>query len=260
VRGSLFEHVGQRAGDRVTKESGQLLKVRLAGDAVLAKAGSMVAFEGQVGFAWQSSGASRVVQQAVTGETIRLMRCDGWGDVYLADTAAAIHVVHLDGDGLVVNAPNILAFDPALAWDVGILRNVGGATGTVSNITLRGTGWVCLTTSGPPVQLDITAATPWRADVDAVVAWTLGLRASFEAPVRTSPWMRRSSGEGWRMSFEGYQGFVVVQPSELGGFATARKREAGSLANRLGARQGSGLHGGGFGGGSGSAPPFPPAR
>jgi uncharacterized protein (AIM24 family) len=247
VRGSIFEYVAQRTPQVLTKESGQLLRVRLEGGVVVAKAGSMVAFEGDVRFAWQPTGANRLAQQLATGETVRLMRCEGHGDVYLADAAAAVNVVHLDNEGLVVNAPNVLAFDPGLHWEVGVMRNVGGATGTVYNLVLRGSGWVGLTSSGPAIQLDVTPQTLWHADVDAVVAWTLGLRASFEAPVRTAPYLRRSSGEGWRMSFEGLQGVVIVQPSELGGFAAAGKR-AGVLRG-LHDRQPGGVHGGGFGGG-----------
>ena len=248
MRGSVFEHVEVQGGDKFQKQNGKMLKATLNGDEIITKTGAMVAFQGDVKFDRQGGGLARFAKQLATGESIKVMRCHGRGEVFFADAAADIHLLYLENDGLVVNSPNLLAFDSGLNWDIGVMRNVGGATGTVYNVTLQGSGWVCVTTSGTPMMLSINMQSQCYADVDAVVAWTLGMRVSFEAPVTTSPYVQRKSGEGWQMSFEGQQGYVVIQPSEIGGFATVGVKEAMGLLRSAHGRQSSGLHGGGFGG------------
>jgi uncharacterized protein (AIM24 family) len=249
MRGSVFENVEVQGGDKFQKQNSKMLKVTLNGDEVITKTGAMVAYQGDVKFDRQGGGLQRFAKQLATGESIKVMRCVGRGEVFFGDAAADIHILYLENDGLVVNSPNLLAFDSNLNWDIGVMRNVGGATGTVYNITLQGTGWVCVTTAGTPMMLTISMQSQSYADVDAVVAWTLGMRVSFEAPVKTSPYAQRKSGEGWQMSFEGQQGYVVLQPSEIGGFATVGVKEAMGLLKGMHGRQNTGLQGGGFGGG-----------
>jgi uncharacterized protein (AIM24 family) len=251
MRGSVFEHVEVQGGDKFQKQNAKMLKVTLNGDEVITKTGAMVAYQGDVKFDRQGGGLQRFAKQLATGESIKVMRTYGRGEVFFADAAADVHLLYLENDGLVVNSPNLLAFESTLNWDIGVMRNVGGATGTVYNITLNGTGWVAVTTSGSPMMLTISMQSQSYADLDAVVAWTLGMRVSFEAPVKTSPYAQMKSGEGWQMSFEGQHGYVVLQPSEIGGFATVGVKEAMGLLKTMHGRGNTGLQGGGFGGGAG---------
>lgn len=86
-------------------------------------------------------------------------------------------------------------------------------TGGLFNVSLRGTGWVAVTTKGQPVALDVATA-PTFADPQAVVLWTAGV--SMDVKVDTGGFrsmMRGGSGETFQLAFGG-QGLVVVQPSE----------------------------------------------
>src|SRR5829696_3712518 len=61
-----------------------LLKVRLQNDAIQAKLGSMVAYQGDVRFEYQSGGTGRFFKKALTGEGVKLMAATGTGDLFLA--------------------------------------------------------------------------------------------------------------------------------------------------------------------------------
>jgi uncharacterized protein (AIM24 family) len=86
------------------------------------------------------------------------------------------------------------------------------AAGGLFNTTLRGTGWVALTTDGPPVVLNAAEA-PTFADTNAVVAWSANLQTQLKASFKAGALIGRGSGEALQVSFYG-QGFVIVQPSE----------------------------------------------
>ena len=53
----------------------------------MARQGSMVAYQGNVDFAFEGGGASKFIKKALTGEGVPLMRCQGQGDVFLAELA-----------------------------------------------------------------------------------------------------------------------------------------------------------------------------
>ena len=86
MQSPLFAFNEQQTQDRWSLQNQQMLRVGLEGhDDVLARKGSMVAYQGRVEFdaEFQSSGASRA--RAHTGEGLDLMRCHGQGTVYLAN-------------------------------------------------------------------------------------------------------------------------------------------------------------------------------
>ena len=86
------------------------------------------------------------------------------------------------------------------------------AAGGLFNTTLRGTGWVAITTDGEPVVLNAAEA-PTFADTDAIVAWSIHLQTSLRSTVSAGALIGRGSGEAIQVAFQG-QGFVIVQPSE----------------------------------------------
>ena len=106
-------------------QNSKMLKVELNGE-VMARVGSMVAYQGQVQFqALGSGGIGKFLKQKLTGEGVPLMRVTGQGDVFLADRAADIHLIDLEpGDALSINGANVLAFDSTLQYDI---KMVGGA-------------------------------------------------------------------------------------------------------------------------------------
>ena len=106
--------------DAFALQNSKLLKVRLGSSGTIqAKAGSMVAYQGNVTFEHAGSGGlGRMLKKAVTGEGTTLMKMAGDGEVFLADTAQDIHLIYLEGDSITVNGPNLLAFDADIDWDI----------------------------------------------------------------------------------------------------------------------------------------------
>lgn len=198
------------SNERVVRQNSRLLKVRL-GEDVLAKQGSMVAFQGQIDFDHEGSGAAKFLKKAVTGEGMPLMRCSGQGELFLADSGYQVHIIHLDGAGLTVNGRNVLAFEPSLSWDIERIKGGAMMAGGLFNTRLEGHGWVAITTDGDPVVLRTDQQT--FADTDAAVAWSSSLTTTLNRTVKAQALVGRGSGEAVQLAFQG-QGIVIVQPSE----------------------------------------------
>ncbi len=171
-----------------------MLRVRL-GEPFMARQGSMVAYQGNVDFAFEGGGASKFIKKALTGEGLPLMRCQGQGDVFLADQGFDVHLLQLSNSGLSISGKNVLAFSSSLDWNIERVRGGSIATGGLFNTTLRGTGWVALTTDGPPVVLNAAEA-PTFADTNAVVAWSAHLQTAAQDQLQGErpdrPGIRRS--------------------------------------------------------------------
>ena len=67
------------SGGTFTLQNSSLLKVRLDGNAVQAKLGSMVAYQGEVRFDHKGGGLGRFFKKALTGEGVDLMVAGGGG-------------------------------------------------------------------------------------------------------------------------------------------------------------------------------------
>ncbi|MFX0578651.1 AIM24 family protein [Nocardia nepalensis] len=227
-------------GIGIQKQGGKMIKVAVNGE-TMARAGSMVAYQGDLHFkALGSGGIGRAIQQRLTGEGVPLMQVSGHGDLFLADAAADVHTVDLDGtDGLTINGANVLAFDTSLSYNI---QRVHGAAGFASNAgffncVFTGRGRIAITTHGTPVVLNVDQ--PTYADPQAAVAWSSSLSTGIKRndSFGLGRLIGRSTGEGLTLSFSG-RGFVIVQPSELppGGFigGTGGGQEAGQSGGVLG--------------------------
>ena len=192
-------------------QDSKLLRVRL-GEPFMAHQGSMVAYQGNVEFSFEGGGASKFIKKALTGEGLPLMRCQGQGDVFLAERAYDVHLLNLNNAGLSISGKNVLAFSSNLDWNIERVKGGSMVAGGLFNTTLRGTGWVALTTDGPPVVLNAAEA-PTFADTNAVVAWSANLQTQLKTSFKAGALIGRGSGEALQVSFYG-QGFVIVQPSE----------------------------------------------
>ncbi|MFD4461183.1 AIM24 family protein [Nocardia sp. NPDC058480] len=224
----------------IQKQGGKMVKVGMNGE-VMARAGSMVAYQGDLKFEAQGSGGiGRAIRQHLTGEGVPLMKVTGRGDLFLANSAADVHIIDLDGtDGLTINGANVLAFDSTLRYDIG---RVQGAAGYASNAGLfncvfTGRGRIAITTHGSPVVLTVDQAT--YADPNAAVAWSSSLQTGIKRndSFGLGRLMGRSTGEASTLAFSG-RGFVIVQPSEL---------PPGGLIGGTGGGQQAGTGGGIFG-------------
>ncbi|ARX86300.1 MULTISPECIES: AIM24 family protein [Streptomyces] len=218
MQSSLFAHAEQQTQERYSVQNPQLLRVALEGhDDVLARKGSMVAYQGLIEFdaEFQSRGQQRA--RTHTGEGLDLMRCHGQGTVYLANLAQYIHLVDVDQDGLTVDSAYVLAMDSSLTHQVIAVDSQYGISGSGKyQLNITGRGKVALMTSGQPLMLQVTPDRYVNADADAIVAWSNGLRVQMQAQTHSSGvWRRRgNTGEGWELSFMG-QGYALVQPSEM---------------------------------------------
>jgi uncharacterized protein (AIM24 family) len=214
VQSTLGEFQETKSEQPFALQNSKLLKVSLDQVTIQAKAGSMVAYQGDVSFEHAGSGGlSRMVKKAVTGEGTKLMKMAGTGEVFLAETAQDIHLLYLENDAITVNGANLLAFDAGIDWDI---KKVEGASGFVSgglyNTALTGSGWVAIVSDGPPVLLN-TGEAPTFADPQAAITWASSVQTSIKTDIKLKNFIGKSSGESIQMSFAG-QGWVLVQPSE----------------------------------------------
>jgi uncharacterized protein (AIM24 family) len=204
-------------GQRWTQQNKKLVRVDLGigGQPVLARQGSMVLYQGKVDFGYKGAGfAGRIVGNA-TGQEMQLMRCTGQGQVFLAEGAAHLHPVELQGDAICVSAENVLAFDESLQYEVRRIEGHGIPGGALFTMQFQGTGTLVVKTHGTPVVLPVTPTT--FADCNAVVAWSAASQVIVSSQVR----MRRNAypgdtGESVNLQFRGAPGnFIVVQPYEV---------------------------------------------
>ena len=208
----LQDNVEQRGTGRFVLQNERMLKVRLDGDEVMARQGAMVAYQGEIDFAYQGSGGmGKLFKKVLTGEGVPLMRVSGRGDVFLAHDASEVHVLTLANESITVNGRNVLAFDTTLQWDIHRVEGASMVTGGIFNTVYTGTGQIAVVAHGTPVVLQVDA--PTFADPQAAVAWSSTLSTTLRRTAGASALIGRGSGEAFQIVFSG-QGFVIVQASE----------------------------------------------
>ena len=181
---------------------------------LLAKAGSMVAFTGDLSFTGQASaegGITGFLKEAATSEGTPIMSVEGSGTVYLADNEKKVQLLELEaGDSITVNGEDVLALEPQIDYEISTIDSLAGAfAGGFTNVYLEGPGFVAITTHGDPIVFD----PPVTTDPSATVAWS---RTSPDIGVNKnlSDMVGQESGERFQMDFRGSEGYVVVQPYE----------------------------------------------
>jgi uncharacterized protein (AIM24 family) len=236
IHGSLFNDFKESTSqDPFSLQNKKLLKIQMHYGPVWARIGSMVAYQGDVRFENKGSGGlGKMFKQAMTNEGVDMMQCTGNGELFVADLASEVQVMYLENDMISVNGANVLAFSSSIEWDIHRVQARGAAmTGGLYNVSLRGTGYVAVTTKGDPVALDVASA-PTFADAQAVVLWTAGV--SMDIRVDTGglkSLVRGGTGELLQMAFGG-QGYVVIQPSESVLQGGAQQAKSTSVGGGLG--------------------------
>ncbi|QHS16536.1 AIM24 family protein [Halopenitus persicus] len=206
-------------GEAFRTENNRLLGISLDGT-VMVKAGSMVAYTGDVTFTGRSSaegGVSGFLKEAVSGEGTPVMEAEGAGHLYVAENGKKVQVLELaDGESISVNGNDVLAFESTVDYEINTVGSLSGmAAGGLTNVYLSGPGRIALTTHGDPVVLQ----PPVFTDPDATVAWSGHLSPSLETNKAIE--IGQKSGESIQMAFTGEDGFVVVQPNEEGSVTSA---------------------------------------
>jgi len=195
------------------KENSYTLDVAIDGD-LFAKAGSMIAYTGDLSFTGTSSaegGIGGFLKQATTGEGAPVMTIEGQGHAYLADAEKKIHILDLDAEeSITVNGEDVLAFERRLSYEITTMDSLAGAfAGGFTNVSLQGPGYAAITTHGDPTVVE----PPVSTDPSATVAWA-GSSPTVQVNKNISDLVGQESGERLQMDFAGAGGYVVVQPYE----------------------------------------------
>ncbi|MEW1657716.1 AIM24 family protein [Streptomyces sp. NPDC057555] len=198
-------------------QGSKVLAVDLAGDAVKAKNGAMVAYDGEMTFKKMTGGGEGLrgmVTRRLTGEQMAVMQVKGQGTCYFADRASEINLVRLQGEKLFVEASNLLCTEEALHTGTTFTGLRGASQGNgLFTTTVEGHGQAAITSDGPAVVLRVTPQYPLQVDPGAYIAHTGKLKQHFESGVNFRTFLGEGSGEAFQIRFEG-EGLVYVQPSE----------------------------------------------
>ncbi|MFN3189728.1 MAG: AIM24 family protein [Aureliella sp.] len=204
------------ASEFFTLENDRMLEVNLD-SMVWMKAGAMVAYVGQMKFTREGlmdKGLGTLLKRSVTGEGAKLTKAEGKGRLYLADSGKTIQILKLEGDSIVVNGSDLLAFEPTVDWEIKMMKTVAALVSAgFFNVRLTGTGLIAITSHFEPITLRVTPGQPVRTDPNATIAWSGNLQPEFKTDVSLKSFFGRGSGESIQMEFAG-DGFVVVQPYE----------------------------------------------
>jgi uncharacterized protein (AIM24 family) len=221
LAGLVQESLEVESPNAFNLQNKKLLRVNMAacGGQVLAKTGSMIAYQGQIGFSRQGSGgAAKWVKKAISGEAFTLMLCQGTGDLFLADAANDIVLLYLNNESITVEALNLLAFTPSIAWDIVMIKGAAGMmSGGLWTVELKGTGYMALISKGEPMTLQVSPEQPTYTDPNATIAWSqeLNPQVHMDANLNSLKGLLGSRhGELFQLAFQG-NGYVVIQPSEV---------------------------------------------
>jgi len=197
-------------------ETPRMLEVNLNG-MIWAKAGSMVAYNGKIKYEREGileHGLGSMFKKALTGEGASLMKANGQGKLYLADSGKKIIILQLQNESIYVNGNDLLAFEPSLRHEIKLMKRVAGMmAGGLFNVRCEGSGMLAITTHYEPLTLRVTPGKPVITDPNATVAWSGNLHPEFQTDISFKTFVGRGSGESIQMRFEG-DGFVIVQPYE----------------------------------------------
>ncbi|GAA2887795.1 AIM24 family protein [Streptomyces mexicanus] len=198
-------------------QGSKVLAVEMTGDAVKAKNGSMVAYDGQMAFKKLTGGGEGLrgmVTRRLTGEQMTVMEVRGQGTCWFADRASEINLVRLAGDKLFVESSNLLATEEGLRTGTTFTGLRGASQGNgLFTTTVEGHGQAAILSDGPAVVLRVAPRYPLIVDPGAYVAHQGNLRQSFQSGVTFRTLLGEGGGEAFQIRFEG-DGLVYVQPSE----------------------------------------------
>lgn len=187
------------------------------------KTGSMVAYQGDVKFereGMMDHGLGNMFKKQLTGEGATLTKAStkGRAQLYLADNSKRVTVLFLNGESVVVNGDDLLAFEPTVTHKITMMKKLSSiVSGGLYNVKLQGQGFVAILSHGQPVTLMVALGfPPVFTDPQATVAWSGELTPDFKTDVGLKTLIGRGSGETFQMKFDPSrgQGFVIVQPHE----------------------------------------------
>jgi uncharacterized protein (AIM24 family) len=198
-------------------EKPAMLEINLKNQKILAKAGSMVAYVGNIDFKRESmlsKGLGGLIKKALSGEGTSLMYASGTGKLYLADEGKKVKIIKLQNEAIFVNGNDVLALEENISNEIKMLKSVAGmVSGGLFQVRLSGSGYIAITTHGEPILLKVTPGQPVFTDPNATVAWSENLTPAIKTNITFGSFIGRGSGESFQLEFVG-QGWVLVQPYE----------------------------------------------
>ncbi len=196
------------------QESDRIMAINLSDNLAWMKKGAMIAYTGDVKFTMESlfeHGVGNFVKNLITQEKGSLVKAEGKGKVYIADSGKKISILNMQNESLIVDGNNLLAFEPSLKWETKLQKLTAMMAGGLTNIKIEGSGMVAISTYYDPLTLRVTPGNPVMTDPTATVAWSGNLQPTFKADMNLKTLIGRGSGDTVQMKFEG-DGFVIVQP------------------------------------------------
>jgi len=198
-------------------ETPQMLEINLKNQSVWTKNGAMVGYTGNIKFEREgmlAGGLGNLLKKTLTGEGAKLMKAEGSGRLYVADSGKKVQILHLENESICVNGNDILAHDQTISNQITMLKSIAGMmSGGLFQVRLNGTGHVAITTHGDPLTLLVTSDNPVFTDPNATVAWAGHLTPELKSNVSFKSILGRGSGEEFQMKFSG-EGWVLIQPYE----------------------------------------------
>ncbi|RDC57387.1 AIM24 family protein [Pedobacter chinensis] len=198
-------------------EKPAMLEVNLKNQKIMAKAGTMVAYIGNIDFKREgllSKGLGGLLKKAISGEGTSLMHATGTGKLYLADEGKKVKIIKLQNESVFVNGNDILALEGSIKNEIKMLKSVAGMlSGGLFQVRLSGSGYIAITTHGEPILLRVSANQPVYTDPNATVAWSENLSPNIKTNLTFGSFIGRGSGESFQLEFFG-EGWVLVQPYE----------------------------------------------
>ncbi|ARS42721.1 hypothetical protein CA265_24890 [Sphingobacteriaceae bacterium GW460-11-11-14-LB5] len=198
-------------------EKPAMLEVNLKNQKILAKAGSMVAYIGNIDFKREgllSKGLGGLLKKAISGEGTSLMHATGTGKLYLADEGKKVKIIKLQNEAVFVNGNDVLALEENIKNEIKMLKSIAGMmSGGLFQVKLSGSGYIAITTHGEPILLRVTGNQPVYTDPNATVAWSENLTPNIKTNLTFGSFIGRGSGESFQLEFFG-EGWVLVQPYE----------------------------------------------
>lgn len=195
----------------------RLLEVTLQNEKVLAIAGAMVAYTGNVKFEKSLLGGEGIfgaIKRKVTSEGMQVMQTSGTGTVFFAQDAAEITVIALAGEKLTIESSSLLAYDTTLKTGTSFAGLRGAASGQgLFSTTVEGSGSIAVISKGNLIMLAVTPEHPLRVDPDAFVGFKGDIGQEFVFDVNWRTMVGQTSGESYQHKFTG-NGVVFIQPAE----------------------------------------------
>jgi uncharacterized protein (AIM24 family) len=195
----------------------RLLEVTVQNEKVMAVAGSMVAYDGNIKFEKSILGGEGLLgalKRKVTNESFSMMVTSGSGTVYFAQNAREITIIELQGEKIFVESRSLLAYDQNLKTNTAFAGLRGAASGQgLFTTTVEGKGNVAVISHGNILMFEVTPAYPLFVDPDAFIGYKGNLTQEFIFDVNWKTLIGESSGESYQLKFTG-SGIVYIQPSE----------------------------------------------